>query len=138
MLCVHCHALCTKDNIQVNPRSEQSPLKLLRTFVSMILDHANVTCTAPHSVFRDCSTTTMMQLYKTLVRIKLENCCPVWSPTKIEDIKAIESLQRTFTSKISGLQFKTRICASLGSRMKFKTLCYPVFGRNKSTALPSF
>ena len=32
----------------------------------------------------------------------------------------------------------TRICASLGSRMKFKTLCYPVFGRNKSTALPSF
>ena len=33
---------------------------------------------------------------------------------------------------------KTRICASLGSRMKFKTLCYPVFGRNKNTALPSF
>ena len=25
---------------------------------------------------------------------------------------------------------KTRICASLGSRMKFKTLCYPVFRRN--------
>ena len=34
--------------------------------------------------------------------------------------------------------FKTRICASLGSRMKFKTLCYPVFGRTKNTALPSF
>ena len=33
---------------------------------------------------------------------------------------------------------KTRICASLGSPMKFKTLCYPVFGRNKNTALPSF
>ena len=32
----------------------------------------------------------------------------------------------------------TRICASLGSRMKFKTLCYPVFGRNKNTALTSF
>ena len=32
----------------------------------------------------------------------------------------------------------TRICASLGSRMKFKTLCYPVIGRNKNTALPSF
>ena len=32
----------------------------------------------------------------------------------------------------------TRICASLGSRMKFKTLCYPVFERNKNTALPSF
>ena len=34
--------------------------------------------------------------------------------------------------------FLTRICASLGSRMKFKTLCYPVFGRNKNTVLPSF
>ena len=33
---------------------------------------------------------------------------------------------------------QTRICASLGSRMKFKTLCYPVFGRHKNTALPSF
>ena len=32
----------------------------------------------------------------------------------------------------------TRICASLGSRMKFKTLCYPVFGSHKNTALPSF
>ena len=56
------------------------------------------------SVFRDRSRTTMMQLYKSLVRSKLEYCCPVWSPTKIEDIKAIECLQRTFTSKISGLQ----------------------------------
>ena len=33
---------------------------------------------------------------------------------------------------------RTRICASLRSRMKFKTLCYPLFGRNKNTALPSF
>ena len=32
----------------------------------------------------------------------------------------------------------TRICASLGSRMKFKTLCYPVFGRNKNTALHNY
>ena len=37
-----------------------------------------------------------------------------------------------------GLLQNTRICASLGSRMKFKTLCYPVFGKNKNTALPSF
>ena len=30
----------------------------------------------------------------------------------------------------SNCQNITRICASLGLRMKFKTLCYPVFGRN--------
>ena len=56
------------------------------------------------SVFRDRSTTTMMQVYKSLIRSELAYCCPVWSPTKIEDIKTIESLQRTFTSKISGIQ----------------------------------
>ena len=47
--------------------------------------------------------------------------------------------QLTVTSDIFeewSLAFPTRICASLGSRMKFKTLCYPVFGRNKNTALP--
>ena len=37
-----------------------------------------------------------------------------------------------------GFVTQTRICASLGSHMKFKTLCYPVFGINKNTALPSF
>ena len=62
------------------------------------------------SVFRDRSRTTMMQLYKCLVRSKLEYCCPLWSPTNIEDIKAIghthriSSLQRTSSSKISGLR----------------------------------
>ena len=30
--------------------------------------------------------------------------------------------------------FQTRICASLGLRMKFKTICYPVLGRNKNTS----
>lgn len=30
-------------------------------------------------------------------------CCPVWDPFKIEDITEIESIQRNFTRKISGL-----------------------------------
>ena len=41
-------------------------------------------------------------------------------------------------SCILAVLLRTRICASLGLRMKFKTLDYPVFGRNKNTALPSF
>ena len=72
--------------------------------IGRMINSARRTAAWVLSVFRDRSRTTMMQLYKSLVRSKLEYCCPVWSPTKIEDIKAIESLQRTFTSKISGLQ----------------------------------
>ena len=40
----------------------------------------------------------------------------------------------TFRDTLDRKKFRdtvlTRICASLGLRMKFKTLCYPVFGRN--------
>jgi len=72
--------------------------------IGRMINSARKTAAWVLSVFRDRSRTTMMQLYKSLVRPKLEYCCPVWSPTKIEDIKAIESLQRTFTSKISGIQ----------------------------------
>ena len=72
--------------------------------IGRMINSARRTAAWVLSVFRDRNRTTMMQLYKSLVRSKLEYCCPVWSPTKIEDIKAIESLQRTFTSKISGLQ----------------------------------
>ena len=44
----------------------------------------------------------------------------------------------SLTTRMFASTVQTRICASLGSRMKFKTLYYPVFGRNKNTALPSF
>ncbi len=72
--------------------------------IGRMINSARRTAAWVLSVFRDRSRTTMMQLYKSLVRSKLEYCCPDWSPTKIEDIKAIEYLQRTFTSKISGFQ----------------------------------
>ena len=53
------------------------------------------------SVFFDRSANTMLPLYKLLVRTKVEYNCPLWNPSKIEDIKRIESIQRSFTSKIS-------------------------------------
>ena len=46
----------------------------------------------------------MMTLFKSLVRSLLEYCCPLWIPHKVSDIAALESVQRTFTSKIWGLQ----------------------------------
>ena len=53
--------------------------------------------------FRDRSIVTMMTLFKSLVRSKLEYCCPLWNPSKISDIQTIENLQRQFTRKIYGM-----------------------------------
>ena len=53
------------------------------------------------SVFRDRSQLLMTTLFKTIVRSKLEYCCPLWDPAKVGEILAIESVQRSFTRKIS-------------------------------------
>ena len=45
-----------------------------------------------------------MTLFNALVRSKLEYCAEVWNPRLSKDIIAIEKVQRTFTSKISGLK----------------------------------
>ena len=42
----------------------------------------------------------MLTLYKSLVRSLLEYCCPLWNPHRICDIQELESVQRTFTSRI--------------------------------------
>ena len=46
----------------------------------------------------------MVTLYKSLVRSHLEYCCPLWNPHNIGDIQLIENVQRSFTSRISGVQ----------------------------------
>ena len=51
------------------------------------------------SAFRDRSAPVMLTLTKSLVRLKLEYCCPVWNPSKISDIQKLESIQRYFTRK---------------------------------------
>ena len=43
-------------------------------------------------VFSDRSPFLMLTLFKTMVRSRLEYCCPVWNPSKITDIEAIERL----------------------------------------------
>ena len=56
------------------------------------------------SAFKARDKTTMLTLYKSLVRSQLEYCCPLWSCTKITDIQVLEGVQKTFTSKIWGVQ----------------------------------
>ena len=55
------------------------------------------------SVFSDRSEHTMMTLYRSLIRSRLEYLSPLWNPSKIENIKTLEGVQRLFASKISGL-----------------------------------
>ena len=55
-------------------------------------------------VFQDRSSLTMLTLYKSMVRSKLEYCCPLWDPSAISDIRKLENVQRLFTSKVAGCE----------------------------------
>ena len=39
-----------------------------------------------------------------MVRSLVEYCCPLWHPTKISDIQELESVQKTFISRIAGMR----------------------------------
>ena len=56
------------------------------------------------SVFKTRDRTVMATLYKSLIRSLLEYCCPLWNPNKVAEIQMIEGVQRTFTSRVGGLQ----------------------------------
>lgn len=45
----------------------------------------------------------MMTLYRALVLPILEYCCQLWHPVVLGDVRRIEAVQRTFTSRITGM-----------------------------------
>ena len=69
--------------------------------IQKITKEANVIAAWVLSVFRDRSQYLMVTLLKSMIRPKLEYCCPLWNPNKIGDIQCIESIQRQFTRRIS-------------------------------------
>ena len=83
--------------INVTPDLNWSP------HINIIANNARQLISWVLSVFKDRSQTTMMCLYKSLIRSRLEYCSALWNPSKQEDIITLESVQRNFTSKIAGL-----------------------------------
>ena len=55
------------------------------------------------SVFYTRDKCTMLTLFNSLVRSRLEYLCEVWSPQQKQDIVKIEQVQRSFTFRITGM-----------------------------------
>ena len=55
-------------------------------------------------VFQNRSRNIMILLYKSMVRSRLEYCCPLWDPHLVRDIQTLESDQRAFTRRVAGVQ----------------------------------
>ena len=56
------------------------------------------------SIFSNRSRLAMLTLYSSMVRSKLEYCCPLWNPSTVSDIQKLEQVQRLFTSRIADCQ----------------------------------
>ena len=55
-------------------------------------------------MFKNRSTSVMLQLYKSLVRCRVEYSCPLWNPLKVDNSQKVEDIQRNFTRRFAGLQ----------------------------------
>ena len=77
------------------------------TFTQHIIDTTNTAKKLTGWILRTFTTrdrACMLTLWKALVLPRLEYCCQLWSPHKTGDIIKLEALQRSFTSKIWGIQ----------------------------------
>lgn len=54
--------------------------------------------------FRTRKRSPMLTLYKSLVIPLVEYCCQLWSPWRVGEKQSLETIQRSFTSKISDIQ----------------------------------
>ena len=46
----------------------------------------------------------MIKMFNTYIKSKLEYCCIVWSPVEQKYINELENIQKTFTKKIDGME----------------------------------
>ena len=72
--------------------------------IGNMVNRARNTLSWVFSVFKTRDKIVMSTLYKSLVRSLLEYCCPLWDPVKVTEIQLLEEVQRTFTSRIGGME----------------------------------
>ena len=72
--------------------------------INTIADRARKMASWVLGVFQNRSRNIMLLLYKSMVRSRLEYCCPLWDPHLVRDIQTLESVQRAFTRRIAGVQ----------------------------------
>ena len=56
--------------------------------------------------FRSRTKQTMLTLWKSMLQSRLDYCSQLYSPSSAGEIKQLENIQRSFTSKIQGMQDK--------------------------------
>ena len=101
----------TKKGVEINPQPVVKDLGVLVTadiswtpHINSIAESARRMAAWTLSVFRDRSESTMLTLYKSMIRSRLEYNSPLWNPSNIADIQTLENIQRSFTSKIDQCQ----------------------------------
>ena len=72
------------------------------THINQMVSSARKTASWVLGVFKDRSRLVMLQLFKSLVRSRVEYCCPLWNPLNVSDIQCVEDIQRHFTRRIAG------------------------------------
>ena len=99
----------TPDGVTITPKDVIRDLGVLISsdlswgpHIDNITDATRKMCSWILSVFETRDEETLMTLYKSLIRSRLEFCCPLWNSSKVEDIVKLETIQRNFTSKIAG------------------------------------
>ena len=97
----------TSDGSTISPKDAVKDLGIIITpelswspHIAKIADDTRRMASWVLSVFSERSAEVLLILYKSLVRSRAEYCCPLWNPSKVEDIIKLESTQRTFTSRI--------------------------------------